>query len=139
MHRAKQQADAANGGSNSTSTSNDKGSSSGRAGSGKAAAAPAGSTARFEVGEVDSLGRYDPETDRFVGGSAGVGTHGYETTGEEQLAIKRNGVKEGCMINDSPEWGLLQLDLSFGWKMEDTPIDNVEHMLQETSAHTMGQ
>jgi hypothetical protein len=139
MHKAKQQADSANGGSDSTSSSNGNGSISGRVGSGKAAAAPAGSTAGFDAGETDSLGRYDPETDRFVGGSAGVGANGFEATGEEQLAMKRNGLGEGCMINDGPEWGLLQLDLSFGWTMEDKPVDDVEQLLQKTSAHTLPQ
>jgi hypothetical protein len=120
-------------GSNSSSgngSANSSGSSSKHA-----AAAPAGPCA----GEVDhdSLGRYDPETDKFVGGSAGVGTHGYEATGEEQLAMKRNGGDgEGGMTQKGAEWGLLQLDLAFGWKMEDRAVEDVEQLLRETSEHT---
>lgn len=130
MHKAKQQADSTEGGSSGTS------------GSGKPAAAPAGSatgcSAGFEPGEADSLGRYDPETDKFVGGSAGVNTCGYEATGEEQLALKRNGGDgEGGMTKKGTEWGLLQLDLSFGWEMEDKPVEDVEQLLQETSARML--
>jgi hypothetical protein len=136
MHKAKQQAsadsaDTPNNGSNNGS-SNSSGNRSPNS-SGKPAAAPAGS----ELGEVDSLGHYDPESDKFVGGSAGVETNGYEkeVTGEEQLALKRHG--GGDMTKQGIAWGLLQLDLSFGWEMEDKPVEDVEQLLKETSEHAV--
>jgi hypothetical protein len=39
------------------------------------------------------------------------------------------------MTKKGTEWGLLQLDLSFGWEMEDEPVEDVEGLLRDTSAH----
>lgn len=86
----------------------------------------AGSVAGFEAGQVDSLGQYDPESDRFVGGAAGAGKNGHKATEEEQLRIDMT-QKKGA------EWGLLQLDLSFAWSMEDKPVDDVEQLLREAA------
>jgi hypothetical protein len=137
MHKAKQQADQADGtGRHGSNSSSENGTTNSRHNStrGKLAAAPAGSEAAA-AGDVDSLGRYDPETDKFVGGSAGVETNGYEkeVTGEEQLAPKRHG--GGDMTKQGIAWGLLQLDLSFGWELEDAPVGDVEALLQETLEH----
>jgi hypothetical protein len=31
------------------------------------------------------------------------------------------------------EWGLLELDLSFAWQLEDEPVEDVERMLQSVA------
>lgn len=41
---------------------------------------------------------------------------------------------DGAMTKKGAEWGLLQLDLSFAWRMEDKPVEDVEQMLQEATA-----
>lgn len=162
MHKSKQQSDAAesdgasNGSSNGNGTPADSSSSggSGERSAMRSASSSTGSTASksgsahvpgYKPGDVDSLGRYDPHTDRFVGGTAGVSTNGYVTTGEEQLMVDRNAVHadvaedgngngDGAMTKKGTEWGLLQLDLSFAWKMEDKPVEDVGKMLQDATA-----
>lgn len=77
-------------------------------------------------GVVHSLGRYDPHSDKFVGGSS----DGQEMTAEEQLNIKR----PGSMTAKGAEWGLLQLDLSFAWQLQDKPVEDVPKMLEQAAA-----
>lgn len=38
------------------------------------------------------------------------------------------------VVNENTDWGLLQLDLSFAWRLEDKPVENVEQLLQEEAA-----
>jgi hypothetical protein len=147
MHKAKQDAQTGDGAGSSNGSSNgaasrSTGSSNGAANGGGssdggARTVSAGSGGGFEAGEVDSLGQYDPETDRFVGGAAGFGGNGHKATGEEQLRIEGGDADGGGgadMTQKGAEWGLLQLDLSFAWRMEDKPVDDVEQLLQEAAA-----
>jgi hypothetical protein len=77
-------------------------------------------------GVVHSMGRYDPDSDKFVTGSS----NGHEMTAEEQLAIKG----PGSMTAKGAEWGLLQLDLSFAWQLQDKAVEDVHKMLEQAAA-----
>lgn len=116
---------ASNGAVNGSSSSSDSTSDAG------ASTMSAGSVAGFGAGQVDSLCQYDAESDRFVGGAAGAGKNGHKATAEEHLVVNGNGGPD--MTQKGAEWGLLQLDLSFAWSMEDKPVDDVEQMLQEAA------
>lgn len=144
MQRAKQReqlghshwmgSNGSNGGSNASETSSSVDETVNDDAHDSAAAVAVGATAGFRgAREWPSLGRYDPETDRFVGGSADGGADGRELTGEEQLALKVS--SEGSdMTQQGNDWGLLQLDLSFAWGTEDQPVGDVEKLQRETPA-----
>jgi hypothetical protein len=99
-----------------------------------ASAVSVGAVEGFQVArEWPSLGRYDPETDRFVGGSADGGADGQELTGEEQLALNVSSEASG-LTQQGNDWGLLQLDLAFAWEKEDQPVGDVGRLQQEMPA-----
>lgn len=48
----------------------------------------------------------------------------------------QDGADQDRMTSQEAEWGLLQLDLSFAWKMKDEPVADVEQLLVKPTVNS---
>jgi len=67
---------------------------------------------------------------RWVAAGGTSGGIGATSGGAQDEAYKDR------MTNQQAEWGLLQLDLSFAWKMKDEPVEDVEQLLVKPTVNS---